>query len=590
MPRSVTKHPKRRIRHNRIHHTRTQRAPGIPTPARHVDCKQHNPQNYSQPFPTTQIRTGTRRRKTGKPRPTTTRHEHDRTMVKHATLSCNEKTHARQKARQRNHEPPTYHQLGARAKQPTRPTPTTYGSHKGNCGKWYTNSHKFCTQPRQRQQHPNHTTGHMARTHDELENPIAHQASDEDTCEGKQYALDSGAHPSHVSKPTPNMKPLRKIIRTNTATTITPPATHKGMIHIPTSTNRNIRIPAISNPAMRSNLLSVHDIPKQWGEVRFTPTQATVLDTSTHPPQIVDKARFRRGMYYLELPQEKSQSMAARTIPTRPTKKSKSPPTQTKKPLNQKHKKDSSAQAKPSDGTWTRRTASKKIPLHQAHNPAPPPHTPAHPAVEMDFHHYHVLFNHIRPTTLQKMAKLGLLPNIPPTLRQRPPSITCSSCAAAKQQPAPHYPKIHKYQVGAAFSSDICGPFNPTSRQGNKYILTVIDTRSRYLIVDFLQSRAETPHRLDVILTALKPETGANRHCSTQTMRKNMYQTAPTLSTGLTMSCTAQQSHTPQQNEIAKRINSTLMNPARAALYHSSLPNTHWEETRGPCSSASRMC
>ena len=168
--------------------------------------------------------------------------------------------------------------------------------------KRYTNSDKFQTQTRQRCQPPKHTTGKMAGTHDELNNPTAHQASDEDTCEGEQYALDSGAHPSHVSKLTPNMKPLWKIIRTNTATNITPPATHKGMIPIPTSTNRHIRIPTIANPAMRSNLLLVHDIAEQWAEVRFTPTQAFVLDTSTHPPQIVPRARFRRGMYYQELP------------------------------------------------------------------------------------------------------------------------------------------------------------------------------------------------------------------------------------------------------------------------------------------------
>lgn len=44
-------------------------------------------------------------------------------------------------------------------------------------------------------------------------------------------------------------------------------------------------------------------------------TKVFVLDTSTKLPHVVAKARFRRGMYYLQLPQEKNKSMAARTLP-----------------------------------------------------------------------------------------------------------------------------------------------------------------------------------------------------------------------------------------------------------------------------------
>ena len=91
----------------------------------------------------------------------------------------------------------------------------------------------------------------------------AQQATEEDNPEGKQYALNSGAHPSHVRKLTPQMKPLRKIIRSTTAINITPSATHKGMIHIQTSTNRHFQIPTMANQAMQLNLLSVHDIAEQ---------------------------------------------------------------------------------------------------------------------------------------------------------------------------------------------------------------------------------------------------------------------------------------------------------------------------------------
>lgn len=36
--------------------------------------------------------------------------------------------------------------------------------------------------------------------------------------------------------------------------------------------------------------------------------------------------------------------------------------------------------------------------------------------------------------------------------------------------------------------------------------------------------------------------------------------------------------YTPQENAIAERINRTIMNSARAALTHSKLPPSYWEE------------
>ena len=277
-------------------------------------------------------------------------------------------------------------------------------------------------------------------------------------------------------------------------------------------------------------------------------------------------------MYYLQLPEVRRNNMAARTAPSRSTKSIKSP---------RSTRKLTTANPKPRRTPTLGHVAptAQEMTLHVAHNPSPPPHTPAHPAVKRYFHHYHVTVNHIRPAALQKMAKLGLLPNLPPTLRSRPLRITCSSCAAARQQPASPHPTTHRYRVAAAFSSDICGPFNPPSRQGNKYILTVIDMRSRYLIVDFLESRAETPHRLDKILTALKRRNGCKPQLiHTDNAKEYISDYANTMYRSHSVMHSTTVPHTPQQNGIAERINGTLMNSARAALHHSGLPKTHWED------------
>ena len=146
----------------------------------------------------------------------------------------------------------------------------------------------------------------------------------------------------------------------------------------------------------------------------------------------------------------------------------------------------------------------RNSPIHQQPNPATPPAPHPHSEVERDFYHYHMIFKHIRPSTLQRMAKQNLVPNLPASLTKTPPRITYPSCAAAKLKPAPHKRAPHSYDTVEAMRSDICGPITPASRQGNRYILTVIDTNSRILIVDFLPTRQATPHRLDNILQHIK--------------------------------------------------------------------------------------
>ena len=119
-----------------------------------------------------------------------------------------------------------------------------------------------------------------------------------------------------------------------------------------------------------------------------------------------------------------------------------------------------------------------------------------------------MVFNHVRPATIQTIAFKGLLPNIQPSLARYTPRITCSSCAHAKQRLRPHKPTPHSYPTGVSLSSYISGPIAPPSRQGNKYILTVLDINTQYLIIDFQPNRAQTPQRLDYILTAIKTQTG----------------------------------------------------------------------------------
>lgn len=132
---------------------------------------------------------------------------------------------------------------------------------------------------------------------------------------------------------------------------------------------------------------------------------------------------------------------------------------------------------------------------------------------------------------------------------------------------------------GQALSSDICGPISPASRQGNRYILTVVDTHSRFLIVEFLPTRQATPHRLYGILEYISHNSNTHpQSLHTENAKKYLSRESRHVYTKHGTSHTTTTPHTPQENSFAKRINSIIMNATRAALLHSSLHITHWED------------
>ena len=69
--------------------------------------------------------------------------------------------------------------------------------------------------------------------------------------ENSTYALDSGAHPSHVKHPSRTMRKLHIPIPTHTATNSKTNATHYGHVQIQTSNYATMTLPAVANPALK---------------------------------------------------------------------------------------------------------------------------------------------------------------------------------------------------------------------------------------------------------------------------------------------------------------------------------------------------
>ena len=160
------------------------------------------------------------------------------------------------------------------------------------------------------------------------------------------------------------------------------------------------------------------------------------------------------------------------------------------------------------------------IPMQLQHNPAPALPRKRIAKAQHGYHHWHMVFNYIQPSTIQQMAKQKMIPNLPPSLAQPPPKITCTSCAAAKLHPAKHSRTAHGYRTGEEFSSDICSTFPTASRQRNKYFMTVIDTQSRYLIIDFPKTTNQAADRLKICSpTSTMASTTSHAYCARTTRR-----------------------------------------------------------------------
>lgn len=60
----------------------------------------------------------------------------------------------------------------------------------------------------------------------------------------------------------------------------------------------------------------------------------------------------------------------------------------------------------------------------------------------------------------------------------------CNKCAACKHPKHAKRSPLQTYRVGATgdrYSSDLCGPFHPPTRNGKQWILTVTDWYTRYV-------------------------------------------------------------------------------------------------------------
>ncbi|CAM8917648.1 unnamed protein product [Rhodiola kirilowii] len=192
---------------------------------------------------------------------------------------------------------------------------------------------------------------------------------------------------------------------------------------------------------------------------------------------------------------------------------------------------------------------------------------------------WHKRFGHASMKLLHKLHQKDLvvgLPKVENTFDQ-----LCSACARGKQART-SFPSKQTVSTSAPLDMihmDLCGPINVVSREGNRYILVIVDDYSRYTWTIFLFSKTQTycefeawlkliENKLDRKLTSIRTDNG--------TEFRNMQFLSLCRDKGIDHNFSAPR--TPQQNGVVERKNRTLEDMSWTMLIASRVPKSFWAE------------
>ena len=157
----------------------------------------------------------------------------------------------------------------------------------------------------------------------------------------------------------------------------------------------------------------------------------------------------------------------------------------------------------------------------------------------------------------------------------------CEGCVEGKMSRKPFKPvggikSTRKLQL---VHSDVCGPMPVQSFAGKRYFVTFVDDYSRCVKVYFINQKSEVLQMFKEFEAAATNEAG----CQIGTLRTD--------NAGEYMSSEFEKylkekgikhetsvAYSPQQNGVAERMNRTLLESARAMVYHAGLSKAFWAE------------
>lgn len=191
---------------------------------------------------------------------------------------------------------------------------------------------------------------------------------------------------------------------------------------------------------------------------------------------------------------------------------------------------------------------------------------------------WHKRFGHLGKSSFE-MLKTGMVRGLPnKTLK---PLDSCETCVKSKQVRA-SFPKTgatRAKEVLEIIHSDVCEVTDGTTWDGDKYLCSFIDDKSRFTVVFPLKTKNEVFEKFKEFKRYAEKQTGK----SIKILRsdnggeyKNHYFDQYLKEEGILRQYSV--AGTPEQNGVAERANRTLMEKVRAMLDQSGLDHRFWGE------------
>ncbi|GJZ44297.1 retrovirus-related pol polyprotein from transposon TNT 1-94 [Tanacetum coccineum] len=192
---------------------------------------------------------------------------------------------------------------------------------------------------------------------------------------------------------------------------------------------------------------------------------------------------------------------------------------------------------------------------------------------------WHRHLNHLNFGTINDLSRKDLIRGLPRLKFEK--DHLCSACQLGKSKKHTHKPKTENtnLEVLNTLYMDLYGPMRVQTINGKKYILVIVDDYSRFTWVKFLRLKDET---LEVVIKFLKQiqvglnKTVRNIHTDNGTEFVNKDLTDYYEYVGFFHQKTVLR--TPQQNDVVKRRNHTLVEAARTILIFSKALMFLWAE------------
>ncbi|KAG7550979.1 GAG-pre-integrase domain [Arabidopsis thaliana x Arabidopsis arenosa] len=191
---------------------------------------------------------------------------------------------------------------------------------------------------------------------------------------------------------------------------------------------------------------------------------------------------------------------------------------------------------------------------------------------------WHERYGHLSHRGIKTLQSKNMVRGLPVFDAQ---TYTCSDCLVGKQprNPIPKKSTWRAKEILELVHSDICGPINPVSTSGKRYILCFIDDCSRKAWVYFLKEKSEAFSHFKLFKSKVETETGKKIKCL-RTDRGGEYTSHEfenyCKEQGIRRHLTT--AYTPQQNGIAERKNRTVMNMVRSMISARKVPKFLWHE------------